>query len=232
MSSTTTATSTTLKPISGAALGGVRRSNRYTSLIEIGYTADKALAACGYRVATPATAKQTPVQTTPVTAQVAAKDDLRDPRVTILLDAGYELDEALAHVAEYDAEQGEDKAAKKARKAEKKARKAAKLAEASVTLDKPDAPITTPAKVTPAKPATPASSADKGEALVAERGLGYAKGRVYVTTDMLEAAVRVRKTGSPEIIGSAAVGRTSNVLLFRTDNGQVAFQNLRTIEEN
>lgn len=64
------------------------------------------------------------------------------------------------------------------------------------------------------------------EALVVEKGFDFARGRVYVTPDMIESAVRVRKTGAAEIIASSGAGRTKAVLLFRTESGEVALQNL------
>jgi hypothetical protein len=70
------------------------------------------------------------------------------------------------------------------------------------------------------------TSKEKGDALVAERGLKFAKGRVYLTPDGAEAFVRVRKTGTPEIIQSSGAGRTAAVLFFKTDTGDVALQNL------
>lgn len=70
------------------------------------------------------------------------------------------------------------------------------------------------------------TSKDQGDQLVEAQGLEFAKGRVYVTPDTIEAAVRVRKTGKPEIIASSGAGRTAAVLLFKTDNGDVALQNL------
>jgi len=64
------------------------------------------------------------------------------------------------------------------------------------------------------------------EELVEAHGLTFTKGRVYLTADAAEAIVRVRKTGSPEILQSSGVGRTKAVVLFRTDSGDVACQNL------
>lgn len=49
---------------------------------------------------------------------------------------------------------------------------------------------------------------------------------MYLTLDTIEAAVRVRKTGSPELIRSSGVGHTKAVLLYREDSGDVAAQNL------
>lgn len=82
--------------------------------------------------------------------------------------------------------------------------------------------LAAPAKVAP----RPQSSKDQAEALVAESDLTFTKGRVYLTPDSIEAAVRVRRTGHPEIITSSGVGRTKAVVLFREDSGDVAAQNL------
>jgi hypothetical protein len=70
------------------------------------------------------------------------------------------------------------------------------------------------------------TSQELGEALVENAGLAFTKGRVYVTPDIIEAAVRVRKTSSPEVVSSSGVGRTAAVLVFKTDGGDVAIQNL------
>lgn len=81
----------------------------------------------------------------------------------------------------------------------------------------PEATVTAPVKKT---------SQELGEALVEQHGLAFTKGRVYVTPDIIEAAVRVRKTASPEVVTSSGVGRTAAVLVFKTDGGDVAIQNL------
>ena len=85
-------------------------------------------------------------------------------------------------------------------------------------------------KASSKKPVLPKSTAktskERGDELVQAEGLTFARGRVYLTPDTIEAAVRVRKTGSPEIIRSSGVGRTAAVLLFREESGDVAAQNL------
>ena len=70
------------------------------------------------------------------------------------------------------------------------------------------------------------TSQEIGEALVEKAGLAFTKGRVYVTPDIIEACVRVRKTASPEVVTSSGVGRTAAVLIFKTEGGDVALQNL------
>lgn len=77
----------------------------------------------------------------------------------------------------------------------------------------------------------PASSKQLGEQLVADKGFTFTRGRVYVNPRTIEAAVRVAKTGAPEIVNSA--GGTADtehhvtaVLAYRTDGGDVALQNL------
>lgn len=81
---------------------------------------------------------------------------------------------------------------------------------------------------TPATPAEPepVAAKDAGKALVVEQGYDFARGRVYVTPDTIEAAVRVRKNGSPEIVASSGVGRTKAVLVYKEESGDVALCNL------
>jgi hypothetical protein len=78
----------------------------------------------------------------------------------------------------------------------------------------------------PTAPKVELTSEEKGDALVAEHGLKFTRGRVYLTADDIEAAVRVRKTGSPEIVQSSGVGHTKAILFFGTPSGAVAAQNL------
>ena len=65
------------------------------------------------------------------------------------------------------------------------------------------------------------------EALVAQHGLTFTKGRVYGGVTLAEAIVRVSKTGTPEIVASSGVGRTAAVLVNRESSGDVSVQNLR-----
>lgn len=76
------------------------------------------------------------------------------------------------------------------------------------------------------KPPTAKEVADK---LVADSGLGFTKGRVYTSPNLIEAQVRVYKTGSPEIVQAITPGRTYGVLVFKDDNGLVGLQNVRTL---
>lgn len=93
-------------------------------------------------------------------------------------------------------------------------------AQAKAALATPaDAPVETPAE-------TPVTSKDVAEALVAERGFTFTKGRVYATGTLAEAIVRVLKNGKPEIVPSSGVGRTKGVLVYKLDSGDVALQNL------
>lgn len=71
--------------------------------------------------------------------------------------------------------------------------------------------------------AKPVSATDK---VVAKAGLVYGRGRVYVTGDAIEAAARVRKGGSPEVVTSSGVGRAAAVVVFKTESGDVAIQTL------
>lgn len=64
------------------------------------------------------------------------------------------------------------------------------------------------------------------EALVENKGFKFARGRVYVTGEIVEASVRVLKGGSPEIVRTSGTGRITAVAIFRTDNGDAALQNL------
>ena len=81
-----------------------------------------------------------------------------------------------------------------------------------------------PAEPTPQKAEPEVSVA---EALVAQHGLTFTKGRVYGGVTLAEAIVRVSKTGTPEIVASSGVGRTAAVLVNRESSGDVSVQNLR-----
>lgn len=75
----------------------------------------------------------------------------------------------------------------------------------------------------------PLTSAERADALVAQHGYGYGKGRVYLTSAVVEGFARVQRTGTPEIVVLGTEGRTVAVSLFRTDKGSVACQNLRAL---
>lgn len=81
-------------------------------------------------------------------------------------------------------------------------------------------------EVTPAPAPAPLTVKEQGEALVTAQGLVFTRGRVYVTPDVIEAAVRVRKTGSPEVVRTSGVGRTKAVLVTKEETGDVSIQNL------
>lgn len=72
----------------------------------------------------------------------------------------------------------------------------------------------------------PQTAKQRAEALVEEKGFGFTKGRVYVNEEILAAAVRVRRTGTPEVAATSGVGRVAGVLIYREDSGDVAIQNL------
>lgn len=130
-----------------------------------------------------------------------------DPRVARLVESGgYTLEEATAVI--------EELFPTAAATAEPEA---SEPAEAEAPVEEPEV-SGGDVEATPPQPAH--------DALVEEHGLTFTKGRVYVTPDATEAIVRVRKTGSPEIIQSSGVGRTKALVLFRTDSGDVAIQNL------
>lgn len=76
-------------------------------------------------------------------------------------------------------------------------------------------------------PASPLTNKDLGDALVAQHGLAFTRGRVYVTPSILEAAVRTLKGGGAEIVATSGVGRSVAVLVFKVEeSGDVALQNL------
>lgn len=79
-----------------------------------------------------------------------------------------------------------------------------------------------------AKAETPAALTAKqvAEALVAERGMTFARGRVYVTPPMIEALARVTKNGKAEVVQASGVGRVAAVLVYKETSGDVAVQNL------
>lgn len=64
------------------------------------------------------------------------------------------------------------------------------------------------------------------EALVAERGMTFARGRVYVTPAIIEALARVTKNGKAEVVQASGVGRVAAVLVYKETSGDVAVQNL------
>lgn len=71
------------------------------------------------------------------------------------------------------------------------------------------------------------SSQELAEALVAKSGMIHVRGRVYTTTEIIEAQVRVLKTGKPEIVRTSGDHRIKAVAIWRTDSGDVAaVQNL------
>lgn len=73
---------------------------------------------------------------------------------------------------------------------------------------------------------TQVTSKDLADNLVAQSGLSHGKGRVYATGEILTAAARVLKTGTPEIVRTSGKGKTPAVVIFREDSGDVAIQNL------
>jgi len=64
------------------------------------------------------------------------------------------------------------------------------------------------------------------DALVEKQGYKHTKGRVYGGPALAEAIVRVHKTGKPEIVASSGKGRVAAVVVFKTESGDVAQQNL------
>lgn len=72
----------------------------------------------------------------------------------------------------------------------------------------------------------PVEAKDPAEALVESQGYKHTKGRVYGGPSLAEAIVRVHKTGKPEIVPSSGKGRVAGVVVFKTEGGDVAQQNL------
>lgn len=103
----------------------------------------------------------------------------------------------------------------------------AALVEAGFTEDEARKLLTDEA-VSEVKPETQSEpEVSAAEALVAQHGLTFTKGRVYGGVTLAEAIVRVAKTGTPEIVASSGVGRTAAVLVNRENSGDVSVQNLR-----
>lgn len=79
----------------------------------------------------------------------------------------------------------------------------------------------------PVEPVAPPTSKEVSDAQVEKSGLTHYSGRVYSSPALIEAQVRVLKTGHPEIVTLEGSRRTKGVALFRTDDGaSVAMQNL------
>lgn len=73
----------------------------------------------------------------------------------------------------------------------------------------------------------PLTSLEQAEALVAKAGLIHVRGRVYSSTETIEAQVRVLKTGKAEVVRTTGDHRIKAVAIWRTDEGDsVAVQNL------
>lgn len=103
------------------------------------------------------------------------------------------------------------------------------LLDAGLTPEQAEQALTedeAPAEPTKLAQVTPLSSKERAEALVADKGYEYTKGRVYGGPSLAESIVRVHKTGKPEIVSSSGVGRTKGVLVYKEDSGDVALQNL------
>lgn len=71
------------------------------------------------------------------------------------------------------------------------------------------------------------SDKDRAEALVAQQGMAFTRGRVYSTPAIVEAQVRVLKTGRPEVVPTSGVGHIAAVLLYRETSGDCVIQNLK-----
>lgn len=81
---------------------------------------------------------------------------------------------------------------------------------------------------TPIPEPEPEPEVDPIAALIIKHGFDFAKGRVYLGADAIEAAVRVRKTGQPEIVASSRANtrRPRAVVAYAGTEGEVIIQNL------
>lgn len=79
----------------------------------------------------------------------------------------------------------------------------------------------------PKAEAAPLTSHEIADAAVAQAGLTHFRGRVYSGANLIEAQVRVLKTGKPEIVKHSGETKTKGVVVYRTDDGtNVVLQNL------
>lgn len=91
----------------------------------------------------------------------------------------------------------------------------------------PENPVKVKAKTEEPAEAAPLTSYEVSQALVAQAGFVPVRGRVYATPEIIEAQVRVLKTGKPEVVRTSGEHRTKAVVIYRTDDGTtVAVQNL------
>ncbi|NUS02007.1 MAG: hypothetical protein HOV97_05520 [Nonomuraea sp.] len=128
-----------------------------------------------------------------------------DPRLAGLIHGGFTEEQARKILGDQDAAPKGKKGKKKGKKAKASAAIKAEVAEVVAASMSPK---------------------ERAEALVAEKGLTFTRGRVYVTPTMIEALARVTKTGKAEIVQASGVGRTTAVLIYKEESGDVAVQNL------
>lgn len=76
-------------------------------------------------------------------------------------------------------------------------------------------------------PAGAKAAQNEADTLAADNGLTPVRGRVYLSGDAIEAAARVANTGTGEVV-EVTGGRTSHLILWRTELGTVAVQNAIT----
>jgi hypothetical protein len=74
----------------------------------------------------------------------------------------------------------------------------------------------------------PKSSKQQADELIEASPFTHTTGRVYLNGATIEAAARVHKTGTAEIVASAKGKRTAAVALWLQADDSVAAQNLRT----
>lgn len=76
-------------------------------------------------------------------------------------------------------------------------------------------------------PAAPLTSQELAEVEIAKQGFVPVRGRVYGNTALVEAQVRVLKSGKPEVVRLEGEHRVKAVAVWRTDDGKTfATQNL------
>lgn len=83
---------------------------------------------------------------------------------------------------------------------------------------------------TPEAPAKeePKTSKQQADDLIEASPYTHTSGRVYFSGAHIEAAARVLKTGTPEIVKTAEGKRTAAVAIWRQSDDSVAAQNLRS----
>lgn len=68
------------------------------------------------------------------------------------------------------------------------------------------------------------------ERQVADAGLSFTRGRVYVTKSIIEAVARTLRNGKAQIVEASGNGHVSHVLVAKEESGDVSIQNLQRKE--